>query len=192
MRLLIEKFLDSNTYKGLDHSTGEMYVKKEIFLKNRLTDEQVRCLQTEKKKYELTAVSQLVKIAESYQTQKTLLDHYAFPPIYSVCLTQSNLIVFEQFMSYGSLEDMLKKFGALPSQMIQKNVKELVTCLKYIVENSICCQQLRLSNVLFNSSAQLVIDDVGFIASCKVLLTKTPAATERELVHSLGNLILCM
>lgn len=130
-------------------------------------------------------------MAEQFKKQKDLYSNDCIAHVLAVDLTDQSLQVLEQLLSYGSLEEMILKFGSLSQPMIKKYCKEIIEDVDFVFGQGLAILPLKASNILISSSGRATIDDVGIIAQVKQENGKIPAPNLQEIIENIGNIVLC-
>ena len=92
----------------------------------------------------------------------------------SCCTTRSHFIIITEYVSGGSLHDMLLSFGPLPDSVVRLYVRDMLAGLQYLHEHRIVHCDIKPHNALLTHEGSCKLSDFG-----SALMTKPTARAGR-------------
>ncbi|CAG9336267.1 unnamed protein product [Blepharisma stoltei] len=147
----------AKVYQGMNLDTGEL-----IAIKHLETTEDIKKI--EKEYLNLKKEILLLK----------MLDHPNIVRYYQTDLSEDmdELDIILEYVSGGSLQKILQKYGGLSEEIIKHYGQQLLEGLAYLHENFVIHRDLKSANVLIASTGQVKLSDFGSSRQFEELGTK--------------------
>lgn len=134
----------AHVYMALNCSTGELMAVKQV----PIAEEQ------EELGKELTALMHEIQLLRR-------LEHPNIVQFLGVERASGMLNVFLEYVSGGSIQHMLKKFGSLPEAVVSRYARQILKGLEYLHEQGIVHRDLKGANCLVHPNGKLKLADFG-------------------------------
>jgi len=132
-------------YMGLNFETGEMMAVKQVQLGQQLGSQAAD---------ELKAMDQEIHIF-SMITHPNLVRYYGMEK------TETEVLIFLEYVSGGSISQMLRKFGAFSETMVGNFTAQIVDGLDYLHSQQICHRDIKAANILYSNDGVVKLADFG-------------------------------
>ena len=132
-------------YMGLNFETGEMMAVKQVQLGQQLGSQAAD---------ELKAMDQEIHIF-------SMISHPNLVRYYGMEKTETDVFIFLEYVSGGSISQMLRKFGAFSETMVGNFTAQIVDGLDYLHSQQICHRDIKAANILYSNDGIVKLADFG-------------------------------
>ncbi|CEL95342.1 unnamed protein product [Vitrella brassicaformis CCMP3155] len=74
---------------------------------------------------------------------------------------QRSIVIFMEYMSGGSIQTMLQRFGPLPLRLVRKYTREILEGLAYLHDKGILHRDIKGANILVDGNGNAKLSDFG-------------------------------
>jgi serine/threonine protein kinase len=132
-------------YMGLNFETGEMMAVKVVQLGQQLGSQAAD---------ELKAMDQEIHIF-------SMISHPNLVRYYGMEKTETDVFIFLEYVSGGSISQMIRKFGAFSETMVCNFTAQIVDGLDYLHSQQICHRDIKAANILYSNEGIVKLADFG-------------------------------
>lgn len=132
-------------YMGLNFESGIMMAVKQVQLGQQLGAQAAD---------ELKAMDQEIHIF-------SMISHPNLVRYYGMEKTETEVYIFLEYVSGGSISQMLRKFGAFSETMVGSFTAQIVDGLDYLHSNGICHRDIKAANILYSNEGVVKLADFG-------------------------------
>lgn len=151
---LLRKGTFGHVYAGFHSETGKLCTITEVKItsENHVSKEYLFQLNQD-----IQVVSQLCNpnIVQYYGSQ----------------LGESKLLIYSEYVSGGSVQQLLQEFGPFTEQVIQNYTRKVLSALVYLHEKNIAHRDIKAANILVNPKGEVKLANIGI----KELCSPTPS-----------------
>eukprot|EP00759_Apiculatamorpha_spiralis_P030292 PhF_6_TR32114/c0_g1_i1/m.47508 len=89
------------------------------------------------------------------------LSHDSLVKFYSVAIKRRHLMIMSEYVAGGTLEDVLKRFGAISEKPIRRYLKSIVSGLSYLHSKNVTHRDIKPKNLYLMADGRCKIGDLG-------------------------------
>ncbi|KAK3082811.1 hypothetical protein FSP39_006009 [Pinctada imbricata] len=127
-----------------DEDTGKVFAMKVVTLENlnAETSKEVRALENE------------IQLLRNFE-------HERIVNYFGCSQTDHTLNIFMEFMSGGSVKDVLNRYGALTESVTRRHTRQILEGLAYLHKNVIVHRDIKAANILRDNDGNVKLSDFG-------------------------------
>ena len=164
---IISEGLNSTVYRAYNIDSGKLIVVKK-FNGSDVKQKNCDCFINEVKIYEQLEHNNVIKY---YSSEKIGNNYY----------------IYLEYVSSGSLRNVIDKYGAFNERLIKKFIKQILSGLKYLHSKGIIHRDIKCANILLDAKGNAKLTDFG--CSKQIALTFSDSSSNGEFCSSLKGTI---